>query len=108
MTPEHLAAWRKRLKLTQAQAANELGASLTAYRGWEGGKHHTPYYIALACYAVERDSDPKIVIKQLRKTIASITALVDSFERGLFPGCQQVEDRGDTEAKPTRIKKKSD
>jgi transcriptional regulator with XRE-family HTH domain len=78
MTPSPLAAWRKRLKLTQANAAIELGASLTAYRNWEAGKHPVPDYIALAASAVAM---------------------------GLFPWGKQVEDRRDTETKPAKIKK---
>ena len=82
MTHEQLAAWRKRLKLSQANAAAALGASLTAFRGWEGGKHPVPGYIALACSAIERDTNPKMIIKQLRKMLADITSLIDSFEHG--------------------------
>ena len=35
---EELKAWRAKLGLTQAKAANRLQVSLHTYRGWEGGK----------------------------------------------------------------------
>jgi transcriptional regulator with XRE-family HTH domain len=101
MTPEHLAAWRKRLKLTQADAADELGASLTGFRGWEGGKHPVPGYIALAAAAIECEANPEMVTKKLRRLLLDIAARIDLFEQG----SKQIEDRGDPKAKPTKIKK---
>jgi transcriptional regulator with XRE-family HTH domain len=80
MTPEQLHAWRGRLKLTQAQAANELGASLTAFRGWQGGKHPVPHYIALAAWAVSL----RLLLKQ----------------------AEEIEDRRDAEAKPAKVQEK--
>lgn len=37
--PTALRTWRRRRKITQAQAADHLGASLDTYRAWESGRY---------------------------------------------------------------------
>lgn len=54
MTPEALLAWRKRLGLTQAEAAQRLGCGLRSIQKWEAGKGPVPHYIALATAAVTK------------------------------------------------------
>jgi transcriptional regulator with XRE-family HTH domain len=57
MTPNDLTAWRQRLRLTKAQAADALGLSYSAYRYYEAGERdgkpvEIPRTVALACAAV--------------------------------------------------------
>jgi transcriptional regulator with XRE-family HTH domain len=52
MTPESLKDWRKRLKLSQVKAAEELGCGRRSLQLWEKGENNIPKYIALACAAV--------------------------------------------------------
>jgi DNA-binding XRE family transcriptional regulator len=49
MTPATFAAWRKRLGLTQKQAADALGCSLRSISNYEGGHWPIPLAIELAC-----------------------------------------------------------
>lgn len=58
MTPDSLIAWRKRLGLTQAEAAFALGCGLRSITNWEGGDSEIPRYIALACAAIKRRMKP--------------------------------------------------
>lgn len=53
MTPEEFKAWRKRLELTQTQAAEALGLSLRAIQYYERGEREITRTVALACAAVE-------------------------------------------------------
>lgn len=53
MTPEEFKAWRKRLGLTQGQAAEALGLSLRAIQYYERGEREITKTVALACAAVE-------------------------------------------------------
>ena len=60
MLPADLRAWRKRLGLTQAAAANALGLSESRIRDYEigvtrgqGTPAPIPKTVALACVAVE-------------------------------------------------------
>lgn len=52
MTSADFAAWRKRLRLSQAAAASTLGCGRRSVQNWESGASRVPYYIALACAAV--------------------------------------------------------
>jgi transcriptional regulator with XRE-family HTH domain len=58
MTPANLTAWRQRLGLTKAQAAEALGISYSMYRYYEAGRREDgrsveiPRAIALACSAL--------------------------------------------------------
>jgi transcriptional regulator with XRE-family HTH domain len=53
MTPAALLAWRKRLGLSQAEAARILGCGHRTYQRWEAGPAFVPRCIELACAAVE-------------------------------------------------------
>lgn len=52
MNHETLKAWRKRLSLTQADAAKALGLSLRGYKNYEDGTRAIKRHVALACSAV--------------------------------------------------------
>jgi transcriptional regulator with XRE-family HTH domain len=52
MSPAQLRAWRKRLDLSQTEAANALGLSLRGYQNYEGGHRRITKVVALACAAV--------------------------------------------------------
>jgi transcriptional regulator with XRE-family HTH domain len=52
MNPAQLRAWRKRLDLSQTEAANALGLSLRGYQNYEGGLRPIPKPVRLACAAV--------------------------------------------------------
>lgn len=57
MTSEQFIAWRKRLSLSQKEAANVLGTNARTVAYYEAGKRDgepfaIPKYIALACAAV--------------------------------------------------------
>ena len=56
MTP--LAAWRERMGLSQARAAEALGMCLRAYRYQESGARRIPRWVALACAAIEAGLEP--------------------------------------------------
>lgn len=57
MTSEDLKAWRKRLKLSLKQAAEELGCSKTTIIKYERDGE-IPRYFALACMAIALDAGP--------------------------------------------------
>ena len=52
MTPQQFKAWRKRLGLTQARAADAIGMSLTQIKNYEAGRADIPRYVELACAAL--------------------------------------------------------
>ncbi len=52
MTPGQLKSWRKRLSLSQTEAADALGLSLRGFQNLEGGQRRIRKFIALACAAV--------------------------------------------------------
>lgn len=58
MTAEELIEWRKRLKLSQAKAAELLGCSRRGLQQWETGKHKIPKTVALAVAAVSFNLPP--------------------------------------------------
>ena len=55
MTPDDFRAWRKRLGLTQAQAAAALGRSVAWVRKAEAGATPIHALVALACSLIEMD-----------------------------------------------------
>ena len=55
MTPADFRAWRKRLGLTQAQAAESLGRSAAWVRKAEAGAIPIHTVVALACRMIEMD-----------------------------------------------------
>lgn len=64
MTPDDMRAWRKRLSLTQAQAAAALGISASQLTNYESGINRAnkrpapiPRAIALACGALSHGLD---------------------------------------------------
>ena len=48
MTPDDLQTWRKRLKLSQPEAAQALNVPIGTYRQWEHGRRRLPHFIELA------------------------------------------------------------
>lgn len=50
---DQLLSWRRRLNLTQDQAALVLGLSSRAYRYYETGGRYIPFRVALACIAYD-------------------------------------------------------
>jgi transcriptional regulator with XRE-family HTH domain len=52
MNPATLKDWRKRLSLTQGEAASALGLSHRAFQNYEMGLRRIPKPVALACAAV--------------------------------------------------------
>lgn len=58
MTAEALSAWRSRLDLTQAAAADAIGCGRRSWQMWETGQSPVPKYIALACAAVAKGVKP--------------------------------------------------
>lgn len=52
MTPASLKAWRKRLGLSQQEAADTLGLSIRAVQNYESGLREIPKPVALACAAI--------------------------------------------------------
>lgn len=58
MTPKELIAWRKRLKISQARAAELLGCSRRGIQLWEAGTNPIPKTIALAIAAIQFDLPP--------------------------------------------------
>jgi transcriptional regulator with XRE-family HTH domain len=52
VSPSTLREWRKRLSLTQGEAASALGLSPRAYQNYEMGERPVPKPVALACAAV--------------------------------------------------------
>jgi DNA-binding transcriptional regulator YiaG len=57
MQAADLIAWRKRMKLSAAAAARELGCSRTSLKSWESGATRIPRYIGLACSALSNGWD---------------------------------------------------
>ena len=55
MRPEDFLAWRKRLGLTQAAAAKELGFTRRAVIYYEQGARLIPKVVMLACRAIEME-----------------------------------------------------
>lgn len=53
MTKEALLELRKSMKLSQTQFARRIGCGICSLSAWENGKRKIPYYIAMACKAVE-------------------------------------------------------
>lgn len=58
MTPAILHTWRKRLGLTQAQAAEALTVTLRSYQYWEAGDRVPPGCLGLACAAIDAGLAP--------------------------------------------------
>ncbi|MFC3228775.1 helix-turn-helix domain-containing protein [Marinibaculum pumilum] len=48
MTPASLRDWRKRLGLTQAEAAERMGYGLRQWNSWENGRADIPTAVQLA------------------------------------------------------------
>jgi transcriptional regulator with XRE-family HTH domain len=63
-----LVAWRKGMKWTQTEAAEQLGVSLRAYQDREAGKTKITRETALACVSLGAQGAD---IAQLRSTIAT-------------------------------------
>jgi transcriptional regulator with XRE-family HTH domain len=59
MTPEEFRAWRKRLGLTQAQAAEALGRSRDWVAAAETGRRPIDHTVELACWAIERRAEDR-------------------------------------------------
>lgn len=51
-----IAAWRKRMGLTQPELAGLLGVSITTVVNWERGYHPAPSYLWLALAALEDET----------------------------------------------------
>lgn len=58
MTPKELIAWRKRMKLSQAKAAELIGCSRRGLQLWESGANPIPKSIALAIAAIQFNLPP--------------------------------------------------
>lgn len=64
MTPASLKAWRKRLGLSQARAAEEIGIGLATYRNYESGSRADGYPVKIpkpvsyACAAIAHGLPP--------------------------------------------------
>lgn len=56
MTADEFRAWRKRLGLTQAQAAEAIGRSFDWVQSVECGRRVAARIVELACWAVERQA----------------------------------------------------
>jgi DNA-binding XRE family transcriptional regulator len=59
MTPSDLIEWRRRLRLTQQQAADRIGCSRRSIQNWEKEGATIPLYIGLACAALARKTPLK-------------------------------------------------
>lgn len=55
MRAAELLAWRERLGLTQAGAAEALKTPLGTYRHWEQGARRVPGVAEVACNLLERE-----------------------------------------------------
>jgi DNA-binding transcriptional regulator YiaG len=53
VTADELSAWRKRMGLTQEQAAKALNTPVGTYRGWEQGRFKPPGAVDAACRELE-------------------------------------------------------
>lgn len=58
MTAAELKAWRERLNLSQASAADKLGCSRRSLQHWESGTYPVPPYIDMAASAVSMNLPP--------------------------------------------------
>ena len=58
LIPQTLTAWRERLGYSKREAAETLGCSRDAWRGWEDGKQEIPRYIGLAMAAIALGMTP--------------------------------------------------
>ena len=58
MTGAQLRAWRERLNLSQAEAAERIGCSRRGIQVWESGKRDIPKYIPMAISAVIFELQP--------------------------------------------------
>lgn len=59
MTTNPIAAWRKRMGLTQTEAALALGCGRRSLQNWENGLPELiPPYILLACAALTKGIRP--------------------------------------------------
>lgn len=58
MTGKHLRAWRKRMKLTVKEAAEQLGVSPATFSRWAATDQVLPRYVGLACAAVSLNLPP--------------------------------------------------
>ena len=56
--PEDLVAWRRRLDLSQAQAAEVLGVHVHALKNWEYGKRRISMVVRRLAEAIERERQP--------------------------------------------------
>ena len=66
MTGSQLKEWRKRLRLSQAKAAEALGCSRSAIQSWEGRPtERLPKWAALAVSAVSLNLPPYGCTKKL-------------------------------------------
>jgi DNA-binding transcriptional regulator YiaG len=53
VTADELRDWRKRMGLTQGQAATALNTPLGTYQGWEQGRFKPPGAVDAACREIE-------------------------------------------------------
>jgi DNA-binding transcriptional regulator YiaG len=53
VTADELRDWRKRMGLTQGQAATALNTPLGTYQGWEQGRFKPPGAVDAACRELE-------------------------------------------------------
>lgn len=67
MTGPEFAAWMARLKLSNAQAADALGAGLRTVKGYKVKAGPLPDMLELACIALERD--PKLLASRLQPRV---------------------------------------
>lgn len=77
LTPEQLRAWRRRLELTQVEAAKLIGVSIRSYSLFECGDTPISKPIALACWAVE------VMANGRRRAFDQLTNLINYEIRNL-------------------------
>lgn len=58
MTPQDFKDWRKRVDMTQSEAADRLGVTKRAVQAWEAGERPILPSTALACAAIEAGLPP--------------------------------------------------
>ena len=56
---EKLKQWRQRMKLTQETAADKLGSSVRAYRGWEKGDNMSKRVLMAASFLENKSNAGK-------------------------------------------------
>lgn len=54
MTKKQFKAWRKRMGLSQPQAAARLGVAVGTLRNWEYAKRNIPMPVARLCEMIEQ------------------------------------------------------